>query len=743
MLFGDLSSDLMILMSPLGMQSAFIMDTEEHQEGRLTGTIRMRYLVVPSFSATDGLSGGAIVTTYSKRDHPLHHPTVMANTRIGRYVRDNATGEWLILTRNEQDNVTRMQWLYSRKSTSRERICLTCNTTLFNSGQLLKSILFECHDEEWRRCPFCFAHPNDNCPCPPRPPPGVALPKHPLDLPTVAASALRERRAEWKGRVRVSILARLSQHLPPDVNACMQLKTRFETSQDSALALQMQGLAIRDSASAVVPKALPVIRNAAAVLWKRQHQAQEQERHIAAQNDTDDDTQLQLVPNVQNRAGKPLFTDAVVPEVSVPFDAVPTTQAQRQQQQQHQQQHHEISPIIANGHAPQTAPQEAQLSLEAIAMNGIHRISAEDTFSFGHEPQLFGAQMQQAHPRVAATKSFDSLLDPLSTSASGEPTDVSIDTIEIDATWPSQKEELSQSPVSSAEMQHTSPARPMQQPLPPQPTHPPPHVHTQISHPPPPELCEAFRQAAVAATPGTSSIAHSHAHGDLQPQQTPVNAHLHAAHAHAHAHVNTSPHAHSHSPPHAHVIPEVQMDALPIEPDHMQPDAIDPNHIDSAHSASPSGSDDVASPLLTSDVVPDDSGAGVSLDSMITGPHDVQVDENGDADMSNQPLARLEPRPPGMSNSHDAAWVWHMGPRGPFGMAAIAVARERELRAAERRRKNREAASRSNARAKERLERIKGELEKNKERILSLSRRQMELQAQNGNLRAQLGQQAR
>ncbi len=113
-----------------------------------------------------------------------------------------------------------------------------------------------------------------------------------------------------------------------------------------------------------------------------------------------------------------------------------------------------------------------------------------------------------------------------------------------------------------------------------------------------------------------------------------------------------------------------------------------------------------------------------------------------DADESGQPLARLEPRPPGMSACADGAWMWHMGPRGPFGMAAIAAARERERRAEERRRKNREAAARSNARAKERLERIKGELEKNKDRISRLSRKRRELELQNNTLKQRLAQQA-
>ena len=102
------------------------------------------------------------------------------------------------------------------------------------------------------------------------------------------------------------------------------------------------------------------------------------------------------------------------------------------------------------------------------------------------------------------------------------------------------------------------------------------------------------------------------------------------------------------------------------------------------------------------------------------------------------PLVRLEPRPPGMAAGGDAAWMWHMGPRGPFGIAAIAAARERERRAEERRRKNREAAARSNARAKERILAIKGELEKNKDRISRLTKRRKELELLNSTLKQRL-----
>eukprot|EP00171_Calliarthron_tuberculosum_P017900 IDg17900t1 len=215
----------------------------------------MRYLIVPSFSTPEGLSGGAVATTYSSRNHPLHAPNVMANTRIGRYVRDNASGEWLILTRNESDNVTRLQWLHSSKTTMRERICLTCNTALFNKGLFIESMLFECHDEEWRPCPQCHASPEANCECSTSKS-ALSLPRHPLDLPSVAAAALGEPKSEWYGRVQVSILSNY-RNLRGDVHACMNLRTSFEASQDATLALQMQHLALAERATFAIPKHLP------------------------------------------------------------------------------------------------------------------------------------------------------------------------------------------------------------------------------------------------------------------------------------------------------------------------------------------------------------------------------------------------------------------------------------------------------------------------------------------------------
>ena len=121
-------------------------------------------------------------------------------------------------------------------------------------------------------------------------------------------------------------------------------------------------------------------------------------------------------------------------------------------------------------------------------------------------------------------------------------------------------------------------------------------------------------------------------------------------------------------------------------------------------------------------------------------PVPVAQSNTTEGDGSPQPLARLEPRPPGMRAGAEEAWLWHMGPRGAYGMAMIAAARDRERRAEERRRKNREAAARSNARAKERILAIKGELEKNKERISKLVRKRQQLEAQNNVLKQRLSQ---
>lgn len=766
-----------MLMSPLGAQSSFILDTEEHQEGRLTGSISMRYLVVPSFSTPEGLSGGAVATTYSRRNHPLHAPSVMANTRIGRYVRDNATGEWLILTRNESDNVTRLQWLHSSKSTTRERICLTCNTTLFNKGLFIESMLFECHDEEWRPCPQCHAPPEANCECSTSKS-ALALPRHPLDLPTVAAAALGEPKSEWFGRVQVSILSNY-RDLRGDVDACMNLRTSFEARQEATLALQMQNLALAERAKSHIPKHLPPRlltngstsnpaqpdhRSAFAHLGPGQQQRQQQstaqqQLGLLAPSivSTCSTTQPIRQPNgvgapidMLSREEKIFPLDAVVPEMNGHGTKMFGTE------------HHPHVGAIVMGAVTEASDQPpphlvisngsfdpmAMIMGKHIVPNGNHLSSVTSNGESGKGVQVvpnapLGMMTQQQQERFNAHTAMvmDALgVNGFTSDASGqthakyqEPHSQSSqsskgqnddDEDDDDGVFDSNQERLRMPSTKSIDAflgtfmggAHSST-----------------NMVAEVSPLETIDLGQGAwlgnglqgggisKQVSPHGTQTHSAPARRVSSGrprngalsDQKPVPFPVTSHVRLMYPQVH--LGNGMQTQAPRPSSAPVKSGAPVTTLPIPSKHSMM-----NGVSMANGTMPhSGGARMHSP-----------GGGERL---------LSPDSPG-TDGSPPPLARLEPRPPGMSSCAEGAWLWHMGPRGPFGLAAIAAARERERRAEERRRKNREAAARSNARAKERILAIKGELEKNKDRISRLSRKRKELEAQNSALKRQLTQ---
>ncbi|CAN8061709.1 unnamed protein product [Agarophyton chilense] len=230
---------------------SFILSTDEEQRGAVNGKIAMHYLGIPLFSDRAGFSGGLVVTTYTARTHPLHDPTVMADVRVGRYVRDNNTGEWCIITRNDRDRVTRLQYVRIMHDTRRERICLTCSSDLFETGDIKGSVLFQCHDREWRFCNNCRSSLTRACSCPPAVP--YPLLKNLTGLPQAVWRVMSEGAASWQGKVRVTVV----NNLPTCdyFDACMDVVSSYNPSIDHLLATQMKQLAImeRGSASTCVP----------------------------------------------------------------------------------------------------------------------------------------------------------------------------------------------------------------------------------------------------------------------------------------------------------------------------------------------------------------------------------------------------------------------------------------------------------------------------------------------------------
>ena len=745
----NVSADLLMLLSPLSSQSSFILDTEEHQEGRLTGNIRLRYLVVPSFTTPEGLSGGAVVTSYARRNHPLHRPNVMATTRTGRYIRDNVSGEWLIITRNESDNVTRLQWLYSSKATTRERICLTCNTALFNKGMFVESILFECHDEEWRPCPHCHAPPDACCECSSSHS-ALVLPKHPLDLPAVAAAALGEPKSEWFGRVQVSVLSNLSRDLRGDVDACMKLRTSFEASQDAALAAQMKNLALAERAKGVIPRPVAppappkLITNGittpngfgdqsiafSAGLDHQQHlststdsahqldilsrakifplEAVEPEMPTQEEKAFPLDDQNHVVPAMVMNINGDATTNEHASTSGTVFDPMAMLISKQMPGNGANISNDGLRVVpssVLNAH-PQHSEQlggSNQIVLDSMANgtfptngagNGVNRLRPDQNTASSSSRSSREDDDDDSNPldterlRMPATKAFDAFLNNFMTPPVADhsaPVDVaSLEGMDIGQQNGWLNPEIQTNPITKDNTESNA--------------HDPPSNRVpHVPHPPP--CPQPTLSNGTGPPPAPAPMIH------VFPGPIPNGVrHVQSAPPPATSQKSTSP-----------VTPVTVMVKNPLGANGHGNQQILLN-----------GGQNYPHPQNASVPIP---ASGHTLRDKGT----PEVDPNSAA-----PLVRLEPRPPGMAAGGDAAWMWHMGPRGPFGMAAIAAARERERRAEERRRKNREAAARSNARAKERILAIKGELEKNKDRISRLTKRRRELELLNSSLKRQL-----
>lgn len=252
MLAGTLATDVGVLTNPAGMQAAVVCHAVDDHE--TAGSFGQRFLLVPAFGA-DGLSVGACVTQHSVRKHPLHQKAIFAaDIRLGRWVRDDATGEWLVLTRSEVDNITRLMWIGCLKSTSRERITITCLSDVFDTGDIARSVLFECRDTEYRPCPLCGAPPGvcGGCSLP------VLRPRHPLDLGTSSANLMAVGGGHWSGNVQVTVYGQ--EGLRPMLPSTTPVAHRCKYNQDEQLAISLQTLAIseRIQNSNLIPLPSPV-----------------------------------------------------------------------------------------------------------------------------------------------------------------------------------------------------------------------------------------------------------------------------------------------------------------------------------------------------------------------------------------------------------------------------------------------------------------------------------------------------
>lgn len=161
----------------------------------------------------------------------------MSNVRVGRYLRDNRTGEWCILTRNNHDGIVRLQYMRVTQAGARERIGLTCATRLFDKGLFLESVLFKCHDHEVRVCHRCAC---TRCLCKTT---HQMLPS-PRGLAGVAQDVVREGANDWLGTVRVTVVSNISNNPLLNIDDTMTVRSSYQPGLDTELAAQMQQWAI-------------------------------------------------------------------------------------------------------------------------------------------------------------------------------------------------------------------------------------------------------------------------------------------------------------------------------------------------------------------------------------------------------------------------------------------------------------------------------------------------------------------
>lgn len=222
---------------------SFTIATKEEQEGALPGNIGLCYLGLPAFSDREGLSGGLVVTRYASRTHPLHDPSFIADVRVGRYVRDDASGEWCMITRSGKDRVVRLQYMHVTQQGHRERISLTCDSVLFDDGRYTDSVYFKCHDHEKH---ICSTNTQLDCHCQisdtPKPP-------TPSGLMGAAHSFIREGAHEWIGTVRVTVLNRYAIVPLLDVDDIMMVRSTHKAGADGVLSSQIRHLAVLETMS--------------------------------------------------------------------------------------------------------------------------------------------------------------------------------------------------------------------------------------------------------------------------------------------------------------------------------------------------------------------------------------------------------------------------------------------------------------------------------------------------------------
>lgn len=633
--------DVILLTTP---RPSFTIFTEEEQKGALTGRIAMRYLGIPAFSDCAGLSGGAVVTSYADRTHPLHAPNVMADVRVGRYIRDNRTGEWCILTRNPRDGIIRLQYIRVNHLVTRERICLTCSSDLFNAGHFLASVLFQCHDREWRPCPFCGALPQARCHCAMK---SIVAPGL-KGLAGVAETVAREGLSRWVGKVRVTVFSNLSRSDLLDIDECMDVEASYQPSIDSALAADMQRLAIFETVNSatVVPKSLPdpfvAASPPATFAAKTHHEAQPDSVSTIGENDE------QLAQSVKEdltyadgslttSSSEDFFEDTTLPLIDdVLFDDILLTDPK------YDLPYFVESPMLPAD--PSTLPGGIELCMDGMDLE-------EDFCSFiTNEKDLNSSIGSGGSDGNGFILENESLVP-----------NICADTPKIATTYDTREDCADNCSQIAA-------------------------VRVVLKQ----------NQGAPGSLPREDE-------GNTQQQLLDEASNGHTERSQQTLqNLNQKQRAQEREQPIAQVSAQMSQ--------HLQP------HI-ATQSARTQSALSVVSP---------------KQEELL---HAEPLEKTGPKPQSVSRGARLAPRPAGMGACSDG-FIWQMG--NAHAIAARLEATERERKAEERRKKNRQAAARSNARKKGIMDAYKAEIKQENERVAELRRREFELRRENRDLKRQM-----
>jgi hypothetical protein len=207
-------------------------------------------VLVPCFSASDISVGACIAKAQGdmlgKVGFPLNEMT------MGRFVRDERTGETLVISQTVQagtDSPVIVMCLRHKSSTAHENISVLCRKTPFCEGAMANSVIALCYAMESRNCPVCGKLAIARCHCELR----MTPLRHSMDFEAIAQNMATHHHASWTGTASILFRKR-----PSDSDAALLAfdllwSHSFVASTDFALLAQLRESIVQRSLVNMAP----------------------------------------------------------------------------------------------------------------------------------------------------------------------------------------------------------------------------------------------------------------------------------------------------------------------------------------------------------------------------------------------------------------------------------------------------------------------------------------------------------